>query len=271
MKKFFACLTAAAAILTIASCSNEPAETTTTTAAETTLAPAETTPEETDAPEETTANTPDETETETEEETPAENGDPMEILRANVPIYANYLEEQTILPIRVGFAYETDLYGTGVLSACTMDTIIKSTEEMAVITTADGAEQSVVITKDRYYMVSPAEKTALYMEIDDSMRAELEESMSAGLDSGVLFDAASAVYETGTEEYNGAEYLFEKITSPEMEATVYADPATGKIRYLISEGIEMEITALTHDVDDSIFVIPDDYTLVDMADAFGAE
>lgn len=261
MKKFIALLTAAAMILTLSSCTSEPAETTTTTAAAT---PADTTtPEETDAPEETEA--PEET------DAPAASGDPMEILKANVPIYANYLEEQTTLPFRIGFAYEADLYGTGVASSITMETIVKSSEEMAVLTAADGTEQWVIINKDRYYMVSPAEKTALYMEIDDATRAQLTETMASGLSNAVMFDAANATYETGTEEYNGTEYLFEKISAPEMEATVYADPATKEVKYLISKGITMEVTAVTHDVDDSIFEIPSDYTLVSMADALGAQ
>ncbi len=276
MKKFIALLTAAAMILTLSSCSGETSEATTTPAATTpadTAAPEETTPEETDASEETTPEETDALEETTPEETdaPAESGDPMEILKANAPIYANYLEDQTNLPIRIGFAYEADLYGTGVASAVTMETIIKSPEEMALLTSTDGVEQHVIITADKYYMISPAEKTALYMDIDDTTRASLTETMTAGLSNTVQFDAANATYETGTEEYNGTEYLFEKISAPEMDAIVYADPATKEIKYLISGGTALEVTVFTHDVDESIFEVPSDYTLVSMADAMNAQ
>lgn len=270
MKKFIAYLAAAAMILTLSSCSGETSEATTTPAATTpadTTAPEETTPEETGAPEETT---PEET-TPEETDAPAESGDPMEILKANAPIYANYLEDQTNLPIRIGFAYEADLYGTGVASAVTMETIIKSPEEMALLTSTDGVEQHVIITADKYYMISPAEKTALYMDIDDTTRASLTETMTAGLSNAVQFDAANATYETGTEEYNGTEYLFEKISAPEMDAIVYADPATKEIKYLISGGTALEVTVFTHDVDESIFEVPSDYTLVSMEDAMNAQ
>lgn len=274
MKKFIALLTAAAMILTLSSCGSEPAATTTTPAATTT--PAETTTTtEAATPEETEAQAPKETEapevTEAPEETdaPIDPNDPMSVLRANAPIYANYIEDQTNLPIRVGFAYEQDLYGTGIASKIAMDTIIKSPEEMAVITEMDGTEERIVITKERYYMVSTAEKTALYMDLDDAMRTQLSESMTAGLSGTVMFDAVNATYKTGTEEYNGTEYLFEKISAPDMEVTVYGDPATKEIRYLISEGIALQVTAFTHDVDNSIFEIPSDYTVVNMADAMG--
>lgn len=272
MKKFISLLTAAAMILTLSSCGNEPAGTTTTPEATTT--PAETTttteaaaPEETEAPEETDA--PQETEAPEETDAPIDPNDPMSVLRANAPIYANYIEDQTNLPIRIGFAYEQDLYGTGIASKIAMDTIIKSPEEMAVITAMDGTEERFVITKERYYMVSTAEKTAIYQDLDDAMRTQLSESMTAGLSGTVMFDAVNATYETGTEEYNGTEYLFEKISAPDMEVTVYGDPATKEIRYLISAGVTLQITAFTHDVDNSIFEIPSDYTVVNMADAMG--
>ncbi|MCM1334809.1 MAG: hypothetical protein NC084_09440 [Bacteroides sp.] len=282
MKKLLSLLTAIAMIASIASCSNETVETTTTTTpAETTLAPeedeapaglaglADSSDEE--APEETESSEETEAPEETEGATVDENAEPIEIVRANAPIYANYIEEQTILPICVGFAYDTDLYGTGVASHCEMTTIIKSANEMAVITAADGVEQDIIITGDRYYMVSPDEKTALYLDIDDEMRASLEESMTTGLDNSIQFDAAAATYETGTEEFNGAEYLYEKIVAPEVEVTLYADPATKDVRYLISAGITMEVTDFTHDIPDDIFTIPADYALVSMEDALDAQ
>ncbi len=273
MKKFSVLLTAAALILTAASCSGgetesttTPAETTTTTAAETTAAPeAETTPEEIEEP--VQSEEPVQTEEDTAaDEADAENtDDPLAVLKENAPIYADYVEQSMTFPVYNSFAYEADLYGTGTPVQCEMSIAIASLERLAVSTKADGTESTILLKDGTYYIVSPAEKTALYMAMGEAEMEQMRESMTASMVP--QFDMEAAAYETGTEEYNGAEYLFEKVTIPEGEIIIYADPATKEIRYIISGGVAMEMTALTHDVDESIFEIPEDYTLTDMSAA----
>lgn len=264
MKKFMALLTASAMILAISSCSGEPAATT-TTPAETTTTPMETTT----TPEETTT-TPEETTAPEETDAPAESGDPMEILREKAPLYAYYFEESMSFPSYLSISYEADLYGTGTLSQCSVVTVMESLEKVLVKTVVDDVSSGVILNGNDYYMISPAEKTALYMKIEDAQMEEIRASMTAS--TGLQFDPAAAEYESGTEEFEGAEYLFNRITAPAIgEILVYADPATSEITHIINAGITMKIDELSHRTVEAAFEIPDDYTVVDMAEAMGAQ
>ena len=106
------------------------------------------------------------------------------------------------------------------------------------------------------------------MEMSDEEAAEMSDSMTASVKAN--FDAAAATYESGETEYNGATYLYEKVTTEELgEIMVYADTATKEVKYLTSQGMTMEITVLSNEVDSSKLEIPADYTLVDMAEMMG--
>jgi len=116
--------------------------------------------------------------------------------------------------------------------------------------------------------VSPDEKTALYMEMTDEEAAEMNNSMTASVKAS--FDASAAKYETGEAEFKDATYYYEKITTEEMgEIMVYADAATKELKYVVSQGVTMEIVNISADVDASKFEIPEDYTLIDMAAMMG--
>lgn len=182
---------------------------------------------------------------------------------SGAPIYANYLMESSLLPTAMGFAYEADLYGTGTNSKVTMEVYMSAMDKMAIKTVTDGVASDIIIKDMTMYMLSDAEKTALYMAMDDATMAQMSESMTASVKPS--FDAAAATYESGTEVFNGTEYLYEKITTVEAgDIVVYADMNTKEIKYLVSTGMTMELTLLTHDVNDSVYEIPADYTLVDM-------
>lgn len=182
---------------------------------------------------------------------------------SGAPIYANYLMQSSLLPTAMGFAYEADLYGTGTNSKVTMEVYMSAMDKMAIKTVTDGVASDIIIKDMTMYMLSDAEKTALYMAMDDATMAQMSESMTASVKPS--FDAAAATYESGTEVFNGTEYLYEKITTVEAgDIVVYADMNTKEIKYLVSTGMTMELTLLTHDVDDSVYEIPADYTLVDM-------
>ena len=183
---------------------------------------------------------------------------------SGAPIYANYLMESSLLPTAMGFAYEADLYGTGTNSKVTMEVYMSAMDKMAIKTVTDGVASDIIIKDMTMYMLSDAEKTALYMAMDEATMAQMSESMTASVKPS--FDAAAATYESGTEVFNGTEYLYEKITTVEAgDIVVYADMNTKEIKYLVSAGMAMELTLLTHDVNDSVYEIPADYTLVDMA------
>lgn len=268
MKKILSVLLASL-VLAAAGCGgNDTAATTTTTAAVDEAAATTTTAAEEEAVEETTT-------TAAEEVDAGEFGvdtllteDMIAFIEtvetSGAPIYADYLKESSILPTAMGFAYEADLYGTGTPSKGTMEVYMSAMDKMAVKTVTDGVASDIIIKDMTTYMLSDAEKTAIYMAMDEATMAQMSESMTASVKPA--FDASAATYESGTEEFNGTEYLFEKITTAEAgEIVIYADVNTKEIKYLSSGGITMEITLLSHDVDDSVYEVPADYTLVDMA------
>lgn len=275
MKKLLSVILAAM-VITAAGCSdNSGAEATTTTAAEaaTTTTAAETTTEAA-----TTEATTTEAETTTEAtEAPADNPlmtdeirEFIEELRAEAPIYADFFEKSSSIPVTMAFNQEVDLMGTGEISTVYMELGMASFDSFYVSTDTLGSPMDIIITDGKYYMVSAAEKTALYMEMSAEEAAEMQESMTASVKAS--FDASAAKYETGETEFRDATYLYEKITTAEMgEIMVYADPATKEIKYLVSQGVTMEIVTISDKVDNSKLEIPADYTLIDMASMMGAD
>ncbi|MBQ8411463.1 MAG: hypothetical protein IJX15_07045 [Ruminiclostridium sp.] len=290
MKKFLSVLLAAM-VLTAAGCgpAKEAEEETTTVAeeeAEATTTEAEETEAETTTTEATEAETTT-TEATTEETTEAtteaapekdltglkedlltdEMKEFIETLKAEVPIYADYMYETSLLPTAMGFAYEADMYGTGTLSKVTMDIHMEGLNKMALITKTDGEGATVILDGDKYYMVSDAEKTAMYMTLSEEEMSSMADTMKGSIST--TFDPDTSTFETGTKEYNGKEYLFETINTVEMgDITIYADTVTKEVKYIESAGTTMEITFLTHEVDPSVYEIPSDYVLVDLATMF---
>lgn len=290
MKKFLSVLLAAM-VLTAAGCgpAKEAEEETTTVAeeeAEATTTEAEETEAETTTTEATEAETTT-TEATTEETTEAtteaapekdltglkedlltdEMKEFIETLKAEVPIYADYMYETSLLPTAMGFAYEADMYGTGTASKVTMDIHMEGLNKMALITKTDGEGATVILDGDKYYMISDAEKTAMYMTLSEEEMGSMADTMKGSIST--TFDPDTATFETGTKEYNGTEYLFETINTVEMgDITIYADKATKEVKYIESAGTTMEITFLTHEVDPSVYEIPSDYVIVDLASMF---
>ncbi len=279
MKKFLSVILAAL-IITAAGCSDNSAETTTTTVAEaeaattTTAEEAETTTTTTEATTtEATTTTEAETTTVTEEAPVDDANNPLMTeemrafineLKANAPLYGEFIETTSNIPLHMGMAYEMDLYGTGEMSPVAMDIYMSALDKMYVSMVTDGVATDILLADGKYYMISAAEKTALYMEMSEEEAASMSEEMTASVKAN--FDASAAEYETGETEYNGTTYLYEKVTTGELgEIVVYADTATKEIKYLSNAGIMMEITALTSDFDESIYEIPADYTVIDMA------
>ncbi len=270
MKKLLSVILAAM-VITAAGCSDNGGAdaTTTTTAAEaeaTTTTAAETTTEATTTEAETTPAV-----TESLVDNPLmtdEIREFIEELRAEAPIYADFFEKSSSIPVTMAFNQEVDLMGTGEISTVYMELGMASFDRFYVSTDTLGSPMDIVISDGKYYMVSAAEKTALYMEMSADEAAEMQESMTASVKAS--FDASAAEYESGETEFRDATYLYEKITSAEMgEIIVYADPATKEIKYLVSQGVTMEIVTISDKVDNSKLEIPADYTLIDMAAMMG--
>lgn len=187
-----------------------------------------------------------------------EMADFVEEIRPEAPIYANYLVESAAIPTGMGLAYETN--GMKV----EMDTYMESFDKLAVVTTTDGVSSDIILKDGVYYIVSDAEKAVIYMEMTEEQKTAMTESMTSSMQP--TFDPAAAQYESGKTEYNGTEYLYEKITAAEIgELMIYADTKTMDIKYIQSGGQVMELTFLEHEIDSSVFEIPADYTMTDMA------
>ena len=214
-------------------------------------------------------------ETTTATEAPAENPLMTEELRtfidavkAEAPVYGDFLEKTSSIPVSMAIKQEIDMMGDGQITTTYMEIGMASLDSFYVSTDSLGAPMNIVITDGRYYMVSPDEKTALYMEMTDEEAAEMNNSMTASVKAN--FDSSAAKYETGEAEFKDATYYYEKITTDEMgEIEVYADPATKELKYLVSQGITMELVFITDEIDASKLEIPADYTLIDMAEMMG--
>lgn len=186
----------------------------------------------------------------------------IEAIRPEAPIYANYLVESSALPSAVSLSYETN----GV--AVTMETYMVDLDEMVVTTITNGVTNDVILKDGTYYMVSDAEKTALYMNMTEEQQSAMIDAMVSSVQSA--FNPETASFETGKTEYNGTEYLYEKITTAEAgEIMIYADKKTKDVKYIQNAGQIMEINFLEHEISDSIFEIPADYTMTDMATMAG--
>ncbi len=192
----------------------------------------------------------------------------IDTISKDAPIYANYLKESGEVPSRTGFAYSADLYGTGTESKVEMEVYMASLEKIAIKTITDGVSSDIIMNNGTYYILSGAEKQALYMTLGEEESAAMSEQMATSMVPA--FDAATATFTSGTEEFNGTEYLFERITTAEAgEIVVYADKTTKEVKHLVSGGVAMEVTFFDHNVDDAVFEVPADYELIDMATALG--
>ena len=187
-----------------------------------------------------------------------EMADFVEEIRPEVPIYANYLVESAAISTGVGVAYEAN--GVKV----EMSTYMESLDKLAVTTNTGGVTSDIILKDGVYYMVSDEEKSVIYKEMTEEEKAVITESMTSSMQPA--FDPAAAQYESGKTEYNGTEYLYEKITTAEVgEVMIYADTKTKDVKYIQSGGQVMELTFLEHEIDGSVFEIPADYTMTDIA------
>lgn len=189
-------------------------------------------------------------------------------VREGAPVYADFIETTSSFPLTMGFAVEQDVYGTGEPVKTEMLVGMISAEKFYITSVTDGMAMDIIITDGKYYMISAEEKTAIYMDMSDEEASSMSEEMTASIKAN--FDASAATYETGETEFEGKTYLYEKINTVEMgEVMIYIDKATNQVKYISSQGVTLEITTVSSEVDESKFEIPADYTLVDMAQMMG--
>lgn len=277
MKKIIAALTALMLCGTmLTACGAKTADDAEVTVSETTTA-AETTAAETTAAETTAEAAAEETEAETTAETeaaPADNGEmteemkaTLEILDKESPVYANYLRESLKFPVSNTFEY--DMESDGETQHVVLTCAIASGTKIAVNTKTGDETMNIILNGSNYYIVVPSEKSAMYMTVPDDgvedMADSLEESMMP------KFDASKATFEKGEGEVNGETLPYEKVTTEDGEVFLfYYEEGSLDIKYLSSDDIMMKMVEFTHDVDDSMFEVPADYELIDLAEAFGS-
>lgn len=279
MKKIIAALTALMLCGTIlTACGAKTADNAEITVSETTTA-AETTADETTAAETTAAETTAEaTEAETTaaatEAAPADNGEmteemkaTLEILDKESPVYANYLRESLKFPVSNTFEYDMEVDGE--TQHVVLTSAIASATKIAVNTKTGDESMNIILNGSNYYIVVPSEKSAMYMTVPndsiEDMADSLEESMMP------KFDASKATFEKGEGEVNGETLPYEKVTTEDGEVFLfYYEEGSLGIKYLCGDDIVMKMVEFTHDVDDSMFEVPADYELIDLAEAFGS-
>ncbi|MGN0655448.1 MAG: hypothetical protein ACI4KR_01510 [Ruminiclostridium sp.] len=281
MKKILALLVSAAVIIAVAGCgSDKPAETT-TTAAETTTTAAETTTVETTTEETTTAEETTAAETTTEEaateETTApaegeasEGNEGYEIMMAafkeKAPHYYEYARYAYKFPVEMTMNFlnteDFSIIQSGIIA-------ISENIDIAMEMSMPGVASSRIVIADGYmYIISDEEKQIIYQQLPEDQMKQTKEQMAASVNNQT-WDTATLEVETTEEELNGVTYGVEIIKDSANEAKVYFDKDSGAVKYLYSEGQYIEIVAVTDQVSDKLFEVPEDYTSMDMATAMG--
>ncbi|MGN0586774.1 MAG: hypothetical protein ACI4JF_05750, partial [Oscillospiraceae bacterium] len=190
----------------------------------------------------------------------------LDVLDKETPVYANYLRESAKLPVCNAFAYDAETEnGTEHVE---MTVTMVSSTRIAVKTVTDSEAMDIIMDGNKYYIVMPNEKAALYMTIPDEDLASTAETLESSM--APQFDASKAAFELGEGEIDGEPLSYEKVTTEDgLELYFYYETGTTDIKYLVSDGIVMEMTVFTHDVDESIFEIPSDYEITDLSEALG--
>lgn len=111
------------------------------------------------------------------------------------------------------------------------------------------------------YLVSDDEKTALkYGEAEDvSTFFDVDD-----LDFAEALDDEANEYtiDSGSEEYNGKKYDFEKVTEGDDVTTFYFDTNSSKLVYAISGDTIIEYLEYGSNPAENLFTIPTDYTIL---------
>lgn len=277
MKKILSLLACAALILAMTGCDSKKTEETTTTAAETTT----TTAAETTAAETTTEATTTTAETTTEEAAteattaPAEeeasegNGAYEEMMAAfkeKAPHYYEYARYAYKFPVEMTM----NVVNTEDFSALqSVSVAITENMDIAMEMAQPGVATSrIVIAEGFMYIISDEEKQILYQQLPEEEYNEMKEQMTSSINNQ-SWDVATIEVETTEEELNGVTYGVEIIKDSENEAKVYFDKDSGAVKYLCSEEQYIEITAISDNVSERLFAVPEDYQKMDMLTAMG--
>jgi len=132
-------------------------------------------------------------------------------------------------------------------------------------TDMEGSGKSITIYTDGYmYTLVPETKTGYKMKVDEDTAETLD--TSSVLDSYEEY-TDDVDFEKGEKEVDGKTYYSETYTTGENSAIYCFDG--DKLVYMISETSDGEETiikynAIDGDVDDSIFEVPDGYTITEM-------
>ncbi|MGN0578966.1 MAG: hypothetical protein ACI4J4_10130, partial [Ruminiclostridium sp.] len=141
--------------------------------------------------------------------------------------------------------------------------------DIAMEMSQPGVASSRIVIADSYmYIISDEEKQIIYQQLPEDQMNQMKEQLAASVNNQT-WDTATLEVETTEEELNGVTYGVEIIKDSANEAKVYFDKDSGDVKYLYSMDQCIEIVAITDNVSDRLFEIPEDYQMLDMASAMG--
>ena len=142
---------------------------------------------------------------------------------------------------------------------------MESLSRIGISTNAEGQDMRIIMDNGTYYMISDTEKSALFYSLSGDEKASMEEEMANAMKFTASFDFDKAEFSSGTETFMGESLKYETVDDGSAKATLYFDPATGRARYIVSEGQTVRIDDYFTGTDSSLFDIPADYEMTDLS------
>lgn len=142
---------------------------------------------------------------------------------------------------------------------------MESLSRIGILSDAEGQKIRMIMDNGTYYMIGDTEKSILYYSLSGDEKASMEEEMANAMKFTASFDFDKAEFSSGIETFMGESLKFETVDDGSTSATLYFDPATGRARYIVSEGQTVRIDDYYTGTDSSLFNIPADYEMTDLS------
>lgn len=191
---------------------------------------------------------------EEEDDTTAEA---VEYLKTQVPLFSKYLETRMQLPLTYEVNIETP-EGTQFVGMYAKD----DSTLAHVVTGTDGSTETVIYTPEKLYYIIDADKTVY---VSDYSEENAKEAVSASMLRINADDAKNSRYISDYDYYNNVLYKHEIIyTDGYAESHYFYDEATDALKYIVTGDMVTEVVALSNEVDETKFEIPEDYAESDL-------
>ena len=147
----------------------------------------------------------------------------------------------------------------------TMKTTMASLSRIAMVTETSGESARVILENGKSYIINDKDKYVIYYSLPDGDSSSMEEEMANATKFTAPVDFDKAEFSSGTETFMGESLKFETVDDGSAKATLYFDPATGRARYIVSEGQTVRIDDYYTGTNSSLFDIPANYQMTDLS------